>query len=382
MSPACKLTILMPCLNEEETVTICIKKAHEFLEKSKINGEVLIADNESTDRSVELAQKAGTRVVQISDKGYGNALLGGINAANGEYIIMGDADDSYDFSDLSAFILKLDEGYDLVMGNRFKGGIMQGAMPFLHRYIGNPILSWLGRLFFSSEIGDFHCGLRGFRKEAIFKLDLQTTGMEFASEMVVKASLCGLRITEVPTVLHPDGRSRSPHLQTWTDGWRHLRFLLIYSPRWLFFYPGIILMVLGLLITLWLLPGQRNIGEVTFDINTMLFGAFFILLGLQLVLFSLFSRVFSSSVGLLPLKNEDQLRLPTLEQGIASGLTMMAVGILSSIGAVIYWSLNQFGPIDPSLSMRLAIPGIVTFAAGVQILFSSFFISILLTQRK
>jgi len=268
------------------------------------------------------------------------------------------------------------------MGNRFNGGIMPGAMPTLHKYVGNPILSWLGRLFFSSEIGDFHCGLRGFRKDAILSLDLQTTGMEFASEMVVKASLYGLRITEVPTILYPDGRSRPPHLRTWSDGWRHLRFLLVYSPRWLFLYPGVILMLAGILLSVWLLPGPRKISDVTFDINTLLYGAFFILLGLQLVLFSLFSRVFSASVGLLPVEKEDQFSIPSLERGIVLGVMMMIIGFLSSIGAIIYWSRNQFGPIDPSLSMRLAIPGIVTFAAGTQILFSSFFISILQTKRK
>lgn len=382
MQPSHKFTILMPCLNEAETITTCIRKARKFISAYKIDGEILIADNGSTDKSVQLAKEGGARVVNIKEKGYGNALMGGIKAANSEYIIMGDADDSYDFSDLTAFITALDSGYDLVMGNRFKGGIMPGAMPNLHRYIGNPILSWLGRLFFKNSFGDFHCGLRGFRRKAILNLDLQTTGMEFASEMVVKASLSRLSITEVPVILYPDGRSRPPHLQTWSDGWRHLRFLLIYSPRWLFLYPGIVLMILGLLISIWLIPGPRKIGGVTLDINTLLYGSFFIFLGLQAVLFSLFSRVFSLSVGFLPTEKENSYKIPSLENGIILGFSMMILGILSSIGAIIYWSRNLFGPIDPTLSMRWAIPGVVTFAVGIQILFSSFFISIILTQRK
>jgi glycosyltransferase involved in cell wall biosynthesis len=383
MGSSKKLTILMPCLNEAETITTCITKAREFITIHNIDGEILIADNGSTDGSVELAREAGARVIQVSDRGYGNALLGGLNAANGKYIIMGDADDSYDFSNLAEFIQALDDGFDLVMGNRFKGGIRPKAMPGLHRYIGNPILSWIGRLFFESAIGDYHCGLRAFRKDAIRKLELQTTGMEFASEMVVKASLKGLRITEVPTVLYPDGRSRPSHLQTWSDGWRHLRFLLIYSPRWLFLYPGLLLMVLGFLISVWLLPGPRKIGEIILDINTLLFGSFFVLLGLQAVLFYIYSRVFSSSVGFLPQEEEDNFqKMLSLERGIMLGFSMMILGILSSIGAIIYWSRNQFGPIDPTLSLRWAIPGVVMFAMGIQILFSSFFISILQTKRK
>jgi hypothetical protein len=270
------------------------------------------------------------------------------------------------------------------MGNRFKGGIKPGAMPVLHRYLGNPVLSWLGRLFFRNNVGDFHCGLRGFRRDAILSLNLQTTGMEFASEMVVKASLQKLKIVEVPTILYPDGRSRPPHLRTWSDGWRHLRFLLMYSPRWLFFYPGIILMVIGFLVSVWLLPGPRKFGDVTLDINTLMYAAFLIIIGLQTILFYFYARAFSASVGLLPMGGETEklLNYLTLERGLIIGFVMILLGFGSSVGAVVYWGENLFGPLDPTISMRLVIPGTVLFSAGIQIVFSSFFLSILSTRRK
>jgi len=379
-----KLSIIMPCLNEAETVFTCIRKAQQFLKSSRVHGEVIVADNGSTDGSTELARQAGALIVQVDEKGYGSALMGGIKAAHGQYIIMGDADDSYDFSNLIAFMDALESGFDLVMGNRFKGGIKRGAMPFLHQYLGNPVLSWLGRLFFKIRIGDFHCGLRGFRKDAILNLDLQTTGMEFASEMIVKASMKGLKVTEVPTPLYPDGRTRPPHLRTWSDGWRHLRFLLMYSPRWLFYYPGIFLMLTGFLVSAWLLPGPRTIGDVTLDINTLMYAAFIILLGLQAVLFSLFTRVFAISEGLLPKDEptEKLLKVISLERGLAVGAIMILLGLVSSIGAIDYWMGTSFGSIDPTRSMRLVIPGTVLFAAGFQVLFSSFFLGILTTRRK
>jgi len=379
-----KLSIVMPCLNEAETVAICISKAKQFLKSRNINGEIIIADNGSNDGSLELARKTGAKVVQILEKGYGSALIGGIEASKGDFIIMGDADDSYDFSELSAYVDALDAGFDLVMGNRFQGGIQPGAMPFLHRYLGNPILSWLGRLFFKNQVGDFHCGLRGFCRDSILSLNLQTTGMEFASEMVVKASLYGLKITEVPTILHPDGRKRPPHLRTWSDGWRHLRFLLLYSPRWLFYYPGIFMMISGLALTAWLLPGPRQIGSITLDINTILYAAFLSILGLQAVLFSLLTKVFAISSGLRPLDSETQtiIRIGSLEKGILISFLMMILGLLSSVGAVVYWSTNSFGDIDPTVSMRLVIPGSVLFVMGFQILLSSFFLSILQTKRR
>ena len=384
MNKKLKLSILMPCLNEVETVAICIAKAQSFLERNDIVGEVIIADNGSTDGSQVLAEKAGARVVHISEKGYGSALIEGIVAAKGKYIIMGDADDSYDFSELGAFVEALDAGADLVMGNRFQGGITPGAMPFLHKYLGNPVLSGLGRLFFKSSFGDFHCGLRGFRKKSVLSLGLRTTGMEFASEMAVKASLQGLEVAEVPTILYPDGRSRSPHLRTWPDGWRHLRFLLMYSPRWLFFYPGIVLTIVGLLISAYLLPGPRVIGCVTFDINTLMYASFFVILGLQSVFFFLFSKVFGTSVGLLPpdIQIEKMMKALTLERGLIIGGLMILSGIGSSIAALIYWSQNYFGAIDPAQSMRLVIPGVMMFSIGVQLVFASFFISILLMKRK
>jgi len=379
-----RLSILMPCLNETKTLETCINKAKSFLLKSGVNGEIIIADNGSTDGSIELAKKAKAKVIHVAQKGYGSALLGGIEAARGEFVIMGDADDSYDFSDLSRFVEALEAGYDLVMGNRFKGGIKPGAMPLLHRYLGNPVLSWLARLFFKSDIGDFHCGLRGLRRDAILALNLQTTGMEFASEMIVKATLRGLKIKEVPTILYPDGRTRPPHLRTWSDGWRHLRFLLLYSPRWLFFYPGLALTVLGILISAFLLPGPRRVGNVTLDINTLMYASLLTIVGVQAVLFSLFTTVFGVNAGLLPRDplTEQFVQRIGLEKGILLSLGMILLGFASSIGALVYWSQNLFGEIDPTFSMRLVIPGAVLFTLGFQALFASFFLSILNTKLR
>ncbi len=379
-----QLSIIMPCLNEAETLAICIEKAKKFLDTYNIHGEVVVADNRSADGSQQIAIKAGASVVDIETKGYGSALMGGIKEAQSEFIIMGDADDSYDFSNLQDFMNALDEGYDLVMGDRFQGGIMPGAMPFLHRYLGNPVLSWLARLFFNSDIRDFHCGLRGFRKEAILSLNLQTTGMEFASEMIVKATMKGLKIKEVPTILYPDGRTRPPHLRTWSDGWRHLRFLLLYSPRWLFFYPGILLTIFGTLISVFLLPMPRKIGELTLDINTLMYASFLIVLGVQSILFSLFTYVFGVNAGLLPKDTltDKLVRSAGLEKGIILSLGMVLLGFASSLGALIYWGKNFFGQIDPTFSMRLVIPGAVLFTLGFQILFASFFLSILNTKLK
>ena len=380
----CNLSIVMPCLNEAETLETCISKAKGFLQKSGMRGEIIIADNGSTDGSLRLAEKAKVSIVHVAQKGYGSALLGGIEAARGEFVIMGDADDSYDFSDLGGFVEALESGYDLVMGNRFKGGIRPGAMPFLHRYLGNPVLSWLARLFFKSDIGDFHCGLRGLRRDAILALNLQTTGMEFASEMIVKATMRGLKIKEVPTILYPDGRTRPPHLRTWSDGWRHLRFLLLYSPRWLFFYPGLALTVLGILISAFLLPGPRRVGNVTLDINTLMYASLLTIVGVQAVLFSLFTTVFGVNAGLLPRDplTEQFVQRIGLEKGILLSLGMILLGFASSIGALVYWSQNLFGEIDPTFSMRLVIPGAVLFTLGFQALFASFFLSILNTKLR
>lgn len=375
----------MPCLNEAETLGTCIRKAQNFIDKNHISGEIVIADNKSTDGSQAIAKDLGARVVDIHERGYGSALQGGFEAAQGQYIIMGDADDSYDFSDLNKFIDALDEGYDLVMGNRFQGGIMPGAMPILHRYIGNPILSGIARLFFKSSIGDFHCGLRGFNKDIIPILNLQTTGMEFASEMIVKATMKNLKIKEVPVILYPDGRTRPPHLRTWSDGWRHLRFLLLYSPRWLFFYPGLLLAILGLLISALLIDRpQTFLNKITLDINTLMYAAFLIIMGVQSVLFSLFTYVFGVNADLLPRDKsiEKLLQYLELEKGIIFSITMIFLGFASSLGALVYWGQNFFGEIDPRFSMRLVIPGAVLFTLGFQMLFASFFLSILNTKRK
>ncbi|HEV2722568.1 MAG TPA: glycosyltransferase family 2 protein, partial [Thermoanaerobaculia bacterium] len=279
-----ELSIVMPCLNEAETIEVCVAKARRFLDTSGIDGEVVVADNGSRDASREIAGRAGARVVDVGERGYGSALQGGIAAARGRYVIMGDADDSYDFSALAAFVEKLRGGADLVMGDRFAGGVLPGAMPPLHRWLGNPVLSGIGRLFFRSPVRDFHCGLRGFSKAAYERMELRTTGMEFASEMVVKATLLGMRVDEVPIVLHPDGRSHPPHLRSWRDGWRHLRFLLLYSPRWLFLYPGFVLMLLGAVVAGWLLPRPRTLGGVTFDVQTLLYAGMAIVIGFQAVL--------------------------------------------------------------------------------------------------
>jgi glycosyltransferase involved in cell wall biosynthesis len=356
------------------------QKGTVVLDEQQISGEILVADNGSTDGSQDIAAQMGVRVVPVKEKGYGSALRGGIAAARGQYIIMGDADDSYDFTKLTPFLEKLRSGYDLVMGNRFKGGIKPGAMPPLHKYLGNPVLTWIGRLFFPSPCGDFHCGLRGFRKAAIEKLDLRTTGMEFASEMVVKASLHKMRIAEVPTTLSPDGRSRPPHLRSWRDGWRHLRFLLLYSPRWLFLYPGLLLMLLGLMFGLWLLPGARGI----FDIHTLLFAATAILVGFQAVAFAIFTKVFAISEGLLP---EDRrlnrvFRYINLEVGLIVGGALLLIGIAGSIYAFSAWEANLFGPLEPSQTMRIVIPSVTCLALGVQMIFASFFLSVLGLKRR
>lgn len=381
---ALELTILMPCLNEAETLEVCIRKALGFLAQHQVQGEVLIADNGSTDGSQTIAERADARVVPVKDKGYGNALLGGIAAAKGRYLIMGDADDSYDFVNLMPFVEKLREGYDLVMGNRFRGGIQPGAMPPLHYYLGNPVLTGIGRLFFCPEIGDYHCGLRGFSKAAAEKMALRTTGMEFASEMVVKASLLGLRICEVPTTLKPDGRSRPPHLRSWRDGWRHLRFMLMYSPRWLFLIPGATLMLVGMLACVWLLPGPRTIGNVTFDVHTLLYAGLAVLVGFQSVIFAVFTKTFAITTGLLPpdQRMEKLFRHITLETGLIVGVLLVLTGLCGTAYAVLGWQKTQFGPLVPADTLRTVIPSFILLALGCQTILASFFMSILGLQRR
>jgi len=379
-----ELSIVMPCLNEAETIGACIGKARAALEQANVAGEVIVGDNGSTDGSVEIAERLGAKVVHVKAKGYGSALMGGIAAAAGKYIVMGDADDSYEFGHIPRFLEQLRNGTDLVMGNRFRGGIKPGAMPALHRYLGNPVLSALGRLFFKTPVGDFHCGLRGFSAEAYRRMDLRTTGMEFASEMVVKATLLGLSVAEVPTTLSPDGRSRVPHLRTWRDGWRHLRFLLLYSPRWLFLYPGFLLMFAGAAITLWLLPGPRSIGSVTFDVHTMVYATAFVLLGFQAIAFAVFTKVFAISEGLLPPDPalDRWFRYITLELGLAFGVALMISGLAASVYAVGVWGAKDFGPLDYSVTMRLILPAALLLTLGVQAVFASFFLSVLGLRRR
>jgi glycosyltransferase involved in cell wall biosynthesis len=379
-----EVSVVIPCLNEAETLATCIEKVKRTFSRHAIHGEVIVADNGSTDQSQEIAQQMGAHLIQVQAKGYGNALMGGISQAKANFIIIGDADDSYDFTDLMPFLEKLREGYDLVMGNRYKGEIKRGAMPFLHRYLGNPVLSGIGRLFFRSPIRDFHCGLRGFTKAAYDRLDLQTTGMEFASEMVVKASLLRFRVTEVPTTLSPNGRSRPPHLRTWRDGWRHLRFMLLYSPRWLFLYPGFILITLGLLGILWLWSGTRYVYGVNFDIHTFLYAAMAVIIGFQAVSFSVFSKVFAISAGLLP---EDHrlnrlFRYVTLEVGLIIGVTFIVIGLVGSIYAVRVWEQASFGALDPAKTLRMVIPAVLMLVLGCQIILSSFLMSVLGLRRK
>lgn len=378
-STSYELSIVMPCLNEAETLAVCIRKAKQFLEKANISGEVVIADNGSTDGSQKIAEENGARVIHVPTKGYGAALIGGINSSQGKYIIMGDADDSYDFSSLSLFVEKLRGGYELVMGNRFKGGIMPNAMPPLHKYLGNPVLSGIGRLFFRVPIGDFHCGLRGFSKEAILKLDLHTSGMEFASEMVVKATLHKLKITEVPIILHKDGRSRPPHLRSWRDGWRHLRFLLMYSPRWLFLYPGIFMILIGIIITGLLLPAPLVIKGVTFDIHTLLLANVLIMLGTQIVAFALLAKQYAIKHQLLP-KHTNFISLfdkISLETYLITGLCSVTIGLSGIVYSVIIWGSYNFGDLSTENMMRLLVPSITFLAVGLQIIFASFFKSII-----
>ena len=379
-----EFSIIMPCLNEEETLEVCIRKARRALDGALIKGEVIVADNGSTDRSVEIAERLGARVVQVRAKGYGNALMGGIAAASGRYIVIGDADASYDFGHIPRFAEALRQGADLVVGNRFVGGIQKNAMPPLHEHFGNPALSWLGRLFFRSSVGDFYCGLRGFRKDAYERMGLRMTGMEFAVEMVVKATLLHLRVVEVPTTLSPDGRRRPPHLRTWRDGWHTLRFFLLYSPRWLFLYPGMVLMLLGGVTGAWLWSSPRTLGHVTLDVHTMLYAAAFVLLGFQAIAFAVFTKLFAISEGLLPPDPmlDRLLHFVTLEVGLVVGTLLTLVGLATSVRAVAMWGAQHFGALDYSRTMRIVIPAVLFLILGVQIVFASFFISVLGLRRR
>ncbi len=379
-----EVSVVMPCLNEAETLSRCIGKAQRAMHEAGIAGEVIVADNGSSDGSVEIAETMGARVVKVREKGYGNALMGGIGAAAGKFVVMGDADDSYDFGHIARFVEQLRQGADVVMGNRFRGGIQKDAMPALHRYLGNPLLTKIGCLFFHSPVGDFYCGLRGFRRDAYERMGLRTTGMEFATEMVVKATLLGMRVSEVPTTLSPDGRNRPPHLRTWRDGWRTLRFFMLYSPRWLFLYPGIGLTLAGFMLGLWLLPAPRSVGGVTFDVHTLVYAATFVLLGFQAIAFAVFTKVFAISEGLLPPDPavDGFFRHIKLEVGIAVGSLLTVGGLVTSAFAVGVWGSKHFGPLDYSHTMRLVIPGALLLTLGAQTIFASFFMSVLGLRRR
>ncbi|MGH3242779.1 MAG: glycosyltransferase family 2 protein, partial [Spirillospora sp.] len=379
-----ELSVVMPCLNEAETVETCVRKTIGFFDDHGIDGEVVIADNGSTDGSQQLARDAGARVVPVIDKGYGNALMGGIRAARGRYVAMGDADDSYDFTTLGPFLDELRDGADLVMGNRFKGGIADGAMPPLHRYLGNPVLSFVGRLFFGSKIGDFHCGLRAFDKDAIMRLGLQTGGMEFASEMVVKATLQGYDIREVPTTLSPDGRTRAPHLNTWRDGWRHLRFLMLFSPRWLFLIPGLVFMTLGLLAGIALSTGPVTVGEIAFDVDTLVGAGAALVIGFQAVLFALLTKVYAMQEGFLPHDKRVQKIIDwwSLERGLLLGGLLAVAGLGGLVASLLHWRVNSFGELDPRESLRIVVPAATALVMSLQAIFASLFVSILGIRRR
>jgi hypothetical protein len=382
-APPIELTILMPCLNEAETLAICIEKALGFLRRSGISGEVLIADNGSSDGSQEIAARLGARVTHVPEKGYGAALIAGIAAARGRYVIMGDSDDSYDFSVLDPFIAKLRDGFDLVMGNRFMGGIAPGAMPPLHRYLGNPVLSTIGRIFFASPIRDFHCGLRGFSRDAMMALELRAPGMEFASEMVVKATMRGLRIAEVPTTLSPDGRSRPPHLRSWRDGWRHLRFLLIFCPRWLFFYPGALLFALGALVMALLLPGPVSLGAVTLDVHSLLYASGAVVMGFQAMQFWVFARLYGAVTGLLP--EAERLNRALSRFGLEAALLLAGAIFLLGLAlggwSLAQWGARDFGTLQGAGVMRMAIASVTAMLIGLQLAFGAFFLALLGMMR-
>jgi glycosyltransferase involved in cell wall biosynthesis len=376
-----EVSVVIPCLNEARSIAICIDKAIAAFEEAGIRGEVVVSDNGSTDDSVEIARSHGARVTHATRKGYGHALRKGIEAARGTFVIMGDADDSYDFSEVPRFVEKWREGYDVVMGNRFKGGIQARAMPWHHRYIGNPVLSGILRILFHTSIGDSHCGMRGFTREVYERMDLRTTGMEFASEFVIKAARLGVRITEIPITLWPDKRGRPPHLRSFRDGWRHLRFMLMYAPNWLFLAPGALLMGVGLALVVWLLPGERTVGSVSFDDNTMFFGMIFTLLGAQVIFIGLFAKVFShteefdkSNIGL-----SRWLKKIQLETGLVVGLILTVAGLAGNIDLFLEWRRGGYGAF---YEIRWMIFSSMLLFLGVQIIFSSFFLSMLGISRN
>jgi len=381
-----ELSIVMPCLNEADTLGICIEKAIATLREHGIAGEVIVADNGSTDGSVEIARELGARVVHVSDKGYGRALMGGIASARGRFVVMGDADDSYDFREVPRFLARLREGYELVQGCRLEGGggtVLPGAMPFLHRWVGNPLFSFLARRWFRAPVHDVYCGLRGFTKDLYERLDQRCTGMEFATEMIVKASLGGARMIDVPATLHPDGRrAHAPHLRTFRDGWRTLRFFLLFSPRWLFLIPGSLLMALGLAGYALAMPGTRIRG-VSFDAHTLLFASLALICGYQSIIFAVFTKIFAIAEKLLPADPRLMrvFRYVNLEVGLIVGAGAMIAGGGLLAAAVNLWRVARFGPLDYAVTMRLVVPGVTLTTLGFQTVLSSFFMSVLGMKR-
>ncbi len=375
---AVEMSVVLPCLNEAETLQTCIRKARTSLDELGVVGEIVVADNGSTDGSQDIARAAGARVVDVPRRGYGAALMAGIEAARGRYVLMADADDSYALEALGGFVTELRGGAELVMGNRFKGGIEPGAMPFLHKYLGNPVLSLLGRVFFHIPVGDFHCGMRAFRRDKMLALGLRTSGMEFASEMVVRSSLAHLDITEVPTTLRPDGRSRAPHLRTWRDGWRHLRFLLAFSPRWLLLYPSMAIQILGLLGLLWLSVGPRTVGSIGFDVHSMLAFATMFVVGMQGVGLAVVARSYAAHLGLLSpsVKVEKFLARFSLERGLVLGMLLLLTGVGCFVSALTSWGASGFGALDVVGSMRVPIIGTVLSVTGFQLVIVSFTLSL------
>ncbi len=380
-----ELSVVMPCLDEARTIGVCIRKAQASFGRLGVKGEVVVADNGSTDGSREIAEELGARVVPVEQRGYGAALTGGIAAARGRWVIMGDADDSYDFAELELFVRRLREGYDLVAGNRFQGGIRPGAMPRWHKWLGNPVLSFVGRRLYGAPVGDIYCGLRAFDREKVVALDIRSTGMEYAIEMIVKATMAGLRVTEVPTTLSLDAQGREPHLDTWRDGWRSIRLLLLYSPKWLFLYPGLFLLLVGIAGMAWLLPGNRAIGSVTFDVSTLLYFSLAVVVGLQAVYFFLTARWFGITEGLLP--DDPRIRgllerRGALDIGLVGGVLLFAGGVGLSLYALATWNQAGFGRLDYPDTLRIVIPGAMLIACGMQTVLSALFLSMLGLRRR
>jgi glycosyltransferase involved in cell wall biosynthesis len=383
--PAPEISIVIPCLNEARSLPVCLDKANNFLSQNTIYGEIIVVDNGSTDDSVAVAKQKKAEVVFEPEKGYGNALMTGIKHARGRYVIMGDADDSYDFGNLSSFIEELRKGYDVVNGNRFTGKIQKKAMPFLHRYLGNPVLNFIARNFFSIHVGDFQCGLRAFDREKILQLDLRATGMEFSSEMIVKAALAKLKLTEVPVTLYPDKRNRPSHLRTWRDGWRYLRFLLLYSPKWLFLLPGIFLLLLGLFGSIVLVTGPVQLGNKKLDVHTLVYTSAFFLIGFQFIAFYFFSRLYAATHYLLPHQQiflEKFQRSFQLEKGLVVGLVLFIAGVVFLVKSVLYWKNVHFGDLDPFVVLRWVVPSATLLVLGLQVVISSFYLSFLTIRSR